>query len=80
LAQRKASSVSGRDLARAISFAAGLGGEVEGAHIVAVLGQLAGPFMLDLGLSNFEVTKVLGWAPKAPSLVYELLYGTLKSP
>ena len=36
--------------------------------------------MLDLRLSNFEVAQVLGWAPKVPSLLYELLYGTLKSP
>jgi hypothetical protein len=35
---------------------------------------------LDARLSNFEVTQVLGWAPKAPSLLYEFLYGTLKSP
>ena len=77
-----ASSVTRRDLARAISFAAGLGGEVAvrtPADIVSALGPLAGPFMLDLRLSNFAVTQVLGWAPKAPSLLYELLHGTLKS-
>ena len=78
-----ATSVTGRDLARALSFAAGLGGEVAvraPADIVSALGPLAGPFMLDLRLSNFEVAQVLGWAPKVPSLLYELLYGTLKSP
>jgi hypothetical protein len=31
-------------------------------------------------LSNFQVTHLLGWTPSAPSLLYELLYGTLKSP
>jgi nucleoside-diphosphate-sugar epimerase len=78
-----ATSVTGRDLARAVSFAAGLGGEIKvraPADIVAALGPLAGPFMMDLRLSNFAVTHVLGWTPTAPSLLYELLYGTLNSP
>jgi hypothetical protein len=35
---------------------------------------------MDLRLSNFLVTQLLGWTPSAPSLLYELLYGTLNSP
>ena len=75
-------SVTGRDFARGISFAAGLGGELAvrtPAEIVSALGPLAGPFMLDLRQSNFTVTQLLGWAPSAPSLLYELLHGTLSS-
>lgn len=75
-------SVTGRDLARAISYAAGLGGEVvvrQPDAILSVLGPLGGPFTMDLRLSNFAVSQLLGWAPSAPSLLYELLYGTLSS-
>jgi nucleoside-diphosphate-sugar epimerase len=78
-----ATSVTGRDLGRAISYAAGLQGEIAvrtPADVVAALGPLGGPFIMDLRLSNFQVTHLLGWTPSAPSLLYELLYGTLNSP
>jgi len=76
-------SVTGRDLARAISYAAGLGGEIvlrTPAEVLSALGPLGGPFLMDLRLSNFAVTHLLEWTPSAPSLLYELLYGTLKAP
>lgn len=76
-------SVTGRDLARAISYAAGLGGEIvrrTPTEVLAALGKLRGPFNMDLRLSNFAVTQLLGWTPSAPSLLYELLCGTLKAP
>ena len=78
-----ATSVTGRDLGRAISYAAGLQGEIAvrtPADIVTVLRPLGGPFIMDLRLCNFQVTHLVGWTPSAPSLLYELLYGTLKSP
>jgi nucleoside-diphosphate-sugar epimerase len=77
-----ATSVTGHDLGRAISYAAGLGGEIAvrtPADIVKALGPLGGPFIMDLRLSNFRATHLLGWTPSAPSLLYELLYGTLNS-
>jgi nucleoside-diphosphate-sugar epimerase len=75
-----ASSVTGRDLARAVSYAAGLGGSVAvraPADVVSALGPLGDPFMLDLRLSNFAASQLLGWTPAAPSLLYELLHGSL---
>jgi nucleoside-diphosphate-sugar epimerase len=75
-----ATAVTGLDLARGISYAAGLGGETvvrSPAEILSALGSLGGPFMMDLRLSNFAVTELLGWTPSAPSVLYELLYGTL---
>jgi hypothetical protein len=73
-------AVMGRDLARAISYAAGFGGETvvrSPAEVLSALGPLGGAFMMDLRLSNFAVTQLLGWAPSAPSVLYELLYSSL---
>jgi nucleoside-diphosphate-sugar epimerase len=75
-----ATTVMGRDLARAISFAAGLEGvivERTPADFVSALGPLAGALMIDLRLSNFAVTERLGWTPSAPTVLYELLHGSL---
>ncbi len=77
-----ATPVMGWDLARAISYAAGLGGRTvvrSPADVLSALGPLGGPYMMDLRLSNFSVTQLLGWAPSAPSVLYELLHGTLSS-
>ena len=77
-----ATSVTGHDLCRAISYAAGLAGEITvraPSEILAALGPLGGAFIMDLRLSNFLATQLLGWTPSAPSLLYELLYGTLKT-
>ena len=76
------SSITGRDLARAVSYNAALGGEVvvcTPAEIRSALGPLGDAFMLDLRLSNLAVTRLLEWTPSSPSLLFELLYGTLKS-
>jgi nucleoside-diphosphate-sugar epimerase len=75
-----ATSVVGRDLARAISVAAGLGGGIavrSPVDVVSALGGLGGAYMLDLRLSSFAVSQLLGWTPTAPSLLHELLYGSL---
>jgi nucleoside-diphosphate-sugar epimerase len=75
-----ATAVMGRDLARAISFAAGLEGELAErtpAEFVSALGPPGSALLMDLRLSNFAVTEQLGWTPSAPSLLYELLHGTL---
>ena len=61
-----ATAVMGRDLARAISFAAGLEGELAErtpAEFVSALGPLGGALLMDLRLSNFAVTEQLGWTP-----------------
>jgi hypothetical protein len=74
------SAVIGQALGRAVSYAAGLGGETvvrTPAEVLSALGPLGGPFMMDLRLFNFAVTQILGWATAAPSLLYELHYGSL---
>jgi nucleoside-diphosphate-sugar epimerase len=75
-----AAAVTERDLARAVSYAAGLGGEIVARspnEILAALGPLGGALMMDLRLSNFSITQMLGWTPRGPSVLYELLHGTL---
>ena len=47
------------------------------ADFMSALGPLGGALMMDLRLSNFAVTRQLGWTPSAPSVLYELLHGTL---
>jgi hypothetical protein len=61
-----ATAVMGRDLARAISFATELEGELverTPAEFVSALGPLGGARIMDLRLSNFAVTEQLGWTP-----------------
>ena len=63
-----ATSVTGRDLGRAISYAAGLQGEIAvrtPADIVTALGPLGGPFMMDLRLWLTPIWKTL-WGEMTP--------------
>ena len=45
--------------------------------MLSALGPLGGALMMDLRLSNFLITQLLGWTPCGPSVLYELLHGTL---
>jgi nucleoside-diphosphate-sugar epimerase len=75
-----AAAVMQRDLARAVSYAAGLGGEIVARspnEILAALGPLGGALLMDLRLSNLSITRMLGWTPHGPSVLYELLHGSL---
>jgi|SRR5579859_1293711 len=78
-----AAGISGKDLARGVSYAAGLDGKIVSlplAEAVAALGGPAAALAGDLRLSGLRTALVLGWTPAGPSLLYELIHGSLSQP
>jgi len=68
-----------KEIAQAISQAAGLGGRTESWSLDAarqVLGPLADALALDLQFSGARAQRLLGWAPHAPSVLDDLLHGS----
>ncbi len=73
--------LTGKDIARAISHAAGLGGKTVSLTMdeaKEALGPLAPAIAMDLKISTVRAIQMLGWSPTAPSLVHELIYGSLR--
>jgi nucleoside-diphosphate-sugar epimerase len=74
-------SVTGKDLARSISFGIGQGGTVVPLapdEAQRVLGPAALALTMDLSVSGLRMAHMLGWTPSAPSLLYEILHGSLR--
>jgi nucleoside-diphosphate-sugar epimerase len=74
-------SITGKDLALGISHATGQGGatvSLSQDKVHAVLGGSAAVVALDLKVSSFRATHMLSWTPREPSLLYELLHGSLR--
>ncbi len=70
-----------KEIAQAISQAAGLGGRTESWSLDAarqVLGLLADALALDLQFSEAKAQRLLGWAPHAPSVLDDLVHGSYR--
>ena len=68
-----------KEIARAISQAAGLGGRTESWSLETareVLGPLADALALDLQFSGDKAKRVLGWIPHAPSVLDDVVHGS----
>lgn len=78
-----ASLLTGKDVARAVSFAAGLGGKISVATIEearAAVGPMAAVAIgSDMKVSGFKAAAALGWWPAEASLLHELTHGVLGS-
>lgn len=73
--------LTGKDIARAISHATGLGGKTVSLTMdeaKEALGPLAPATAMDLKISTARAVHMLGWSPTGPSLVYELIHGSLR--
>lgn len=71
-----------KEIAQAISQAAGLGGRTESWSLEAareVLGPLADALALDLQFSGDKAKRVLGWTPRAPSVIDDLVNGSYRT-
>jgi nucleoside-diphosphate-sugar epimerase len=71
-----------KEIAQAISQAAGLGGRTESWSLEAarqVLGPLADALALDLQFSGDKAKRVLGWTPRASSVIEDLVNGSYRS-
>jgi len=71
--------VRSKEVAQAISQAAGLGGRTESWSLEAArqfLGPLADALALDLQFSGAKAQRVLGWAPHGPSVLDDLVHGS----
>jgi nucleoside-diphosphate-sugar epimerase len=71
-----------KEIAQAISQAAGLGGRTESWSLEAareVLGPLADALALDLQFSGDKAKRVLGWTPRASSVIDDLVNGSYRS-
>lgn len=70
-----------KEIAQAISQAAGLGGRTESWSLEAageVLGPLADALALDLQFSGDKAKRVLGWTPHASSVIDDLVNGSYR--
>ena len=70
-----------KEIAQAISQAAGLGGRTESWSLEAareVLGPLADALALDLQFSGDKAKRVLGWTPRASSVIDDLVNGSYR--
>lgn len=68
-----------KEIAQAISQAAGLDGRTESWSLEAArqsLGPLADALALDLQVSKARAEHLLGWAPHAPSILDDLVHGS----
>jgi len=68
-----------KEIARAISQAAGLDGRTESWSLEdarQVLGSLADALALDLQVSGARAHRLLGWTPHAPSVLNDLVHGS----
>ena len=73
------SSVSGKDMARGISYAAGLNGKIVSLTLpdtLTVLGPIGYGLATDVPASGLRTALVLGWTPGGPSLLHEFIYGS----
>jgi nucleoside-diphosphate-sugar epimerase len=71
-----------KEIARAISQAAGLDGRTESWSLEAarqVLGPLADALALDLQFSGAKAQRLLGWRPQGPSIIDDVLHGSYHS-
>jgi len=74
-------SASMKDLATAISFAIGRKGSVASWTLEqarAALGPRAEFFAMNQHVSGAKATLLLGWNPRAPSLLYDVAYGSYR--
>jgi nucleoside-diphosphate-sugar epimerase len=72
-----------RELAGAVGYAAGAGGRtvaLTAAEALAAWGPLAGTLMSTPLVASLRAVVDLGWTPRAASLPYELVHGTLRRP
>ncbi|HLW00353.1 MAG TPA: SDR family oxidoreductase [Ktedonobacterales bacterium] len=70
-----------KEIAQAISQPAGLGGRTESWSLEAareVLGPLADALALDLQFSGDKAKRVLGWTPRASSVIDDLVNGSYR--
>jgi nucleoside-diphosphate-sugar epimerase len=68
-----------KEIAQAISMAAGLGGRTESWTLEEarqVWGALADALALDLQFSGARAERLLGWSPSAPSILDDLVHGS----
>ncbi len=68
-----------KEIAQAISQAAGLGGRTESWSLEdarQILGPLADALALDLQVSGARAERLLDWAPHAPSVLDDLVHGS----
>lgn len=75
-------AVRSKEIARAISQAAGLNVRTESWSLDAarkVLGPLADALALDLQFSGAKAKRLLGWAPHAPSVLDDLVHGSYRT-
>lgn len=71
--------VRSKEVAQAISQAAGQGGRTESWSLEAArqfLGPLADALALDLQFRGAKAQRLLGWKPQGPSIIDDLLYGS----
>ncbi len=71
-----------KEIVRAISQTAGLGGRTESWFLETarqVLGPLAEALALDLQFSGARAQHLLGWTPHAPSVLDDLLHGSYRT-
>ena len=71
-----------KEIAQAVSQAAGLGGRTESWSLEAareMLGPLADALALDLQFSGDKAKRVLGWTPRASSVIDDLVNGSYRS-
>lgn len=72
-----------REVASAVSYAAGAGGRtvaLTAAEALAAWGPLAGTLMSAPLVASLRAVADLRWTPRAASLPYELVHGTLRQP
>lgn len=76
------SKVRSKEVAQAISQAAGMDGRTESWSLDAArqfLGPLADALALDLQFSGAKAQRLLGWAPHGPSIIDDLQHGSYRT-